>query len=56
MNDEGLIKNQIRTNIAQSGSEKFSGSAEPGVQTLRKQVLYQLHDPAREWPLGSPGW
>jgi hypothetical protein len=39
---EALIKDRIRTIIAQSDPEKLMGSAEPGLETLRRQVKYQL--------------
>ena len=39
---EALIKDRVRTIIAQSDPEKLMGSAEPGLETLRRQVKYQL--------------
>ena len=39
---EALIKDRIRTIIAQSDPEKLAGGSEPGLETLRRQVKYQL--------------
>lgn len=39
---EALIKDRIRTIIAQSDPEKLTGGSEPGLETLRRQVKYQL--------------
>jgi len=39
---EGLIKDRVRTIIAQSDPEKLVGGSEPGLETLRRQVKYQL--------------
>ena len=39
---EALIKDRIRTIIAQSDPEKLTGGVEPGLETLRRQVKYQL--------------
>jgi flagellar basal body-associated protein FliL len=41
---EALIKDRVRTIIAQSDPEKLLGSAEPGLETLRRQVKYQLDE------------
>jgi flagellar basal body-associated protein FliL len=41
---EPLIQDRIRTIIAQSDPEKLSGGAEPGLETLRRQVKYQLDE------------
>jgi flagellar basal body-associated protein FliL len=41
---EGLIKDRIRTIIAQSDPEKLGGGSEPGLETLRRQVKYQLDE------------
>ncbi len=41
---EALIKDRIRTIIAQSDPEKLGGQAEPGLETLRRQVKYQLDE------------
>ncbi len=38
-----LLKDRIRTIIAQSDPEKL-GAAEPGLETLRRQVKYQLEE------------
>ena len=37
-----LIRDRIRTIIAQSDPEKLGGGSEPGLETLRRQVKYQL--------------
>jgi flagellar basal body-associated protein FliL len=42
--DEALIKDRIRTIIAQSDPEKLGGGSEPGLETLRRQVKYQLDE------------
>ena len=39
---EALIKDRVRTIIAQSDPEKLAGGTEPGLETLRRQVKYQL--------------
>jgi flagellar basal body-associated protein FliL len=39
-----LIKDRIRTIIAQSDPEKLGGGSEPGLETLRRQVKYQLDE------------
>jgi hypothetical protein len=39
---EALIKDRVRTIIAQADPEKLLGSSEPGLETLRRQVKYQL--------------
>ena len=39
---EALIKDRVRTIIAQSDPEKLAGGSEPGLETLRRQVKYQL--------------
>jgi len=36
--------NRIRTIIAQSDTEKLGGGSEPGLETLRRQVKYQLDE------------
>ncbi|MCC6422437.1 MAG: hypothetical protein IT447_03090 [Phycisphaerales bacterium] len=41
---EALIKDRIRTIIAQSDPEKLGGGGEPGLETLRRQVKYQLDE------------
>ncbi len=38
------IKDRIRTIIAQSDPEKLGGGTEPGLETLRRQVKYQLDE------------
>ena len=39
---EALIKDRVRTIIAQADPEKLVGSSEPGLETLRRQEKYQL--------------
>jgi flagellar basal body-associated protein FliL len=39
-----LIKDRVRTIIAQSDPEKLGGGTEPGLETLRRQVKHQLDD------------
>jgi flagellar basal body-associated protein FliL len=39
-----LIEDRVRTIIAQSDPEKLGGGAEPGLETLRRQVKYQLDE------------
>ena len=39
-----LIKDRVRTIIAQSDPEKLGGGTEPGLETLRRQVKVQLDD------------
>jgi flagellar basal body-associated protein FliL len=39
-----LIQDRIRTIIAQSDPEKLGGGSEPGLETLRRQVKFQLDD------------
>ena len=39
-----MIKDRIRTIIAQSDPEKLGGGSEPGLETLRRQVKYQLDE------------
>jgi flagellar basal body-associated protein FliL len=41
---EALIKDRIRTIIAQSDPEKLGGGSEPGLETLRRQVKHQLEE------------
>jgi len=40
--DKALIEDRIRTIIAESDPEKLGGVSEPGLETLRRQVKYQL--------------
>jgi flagellar basal body-associated protein FliL len=45
LNDRAaLIKDRVRTIIAQSDPEKLGGGSEPGLETLRRQVKYQLDE------------
>jgi flagellar basal body-associated protein FliL len=39
-----LIEDRIRTIIAQSDPEKLQGGSEPGLETLKRQVKYQLDE------------
>ena len=39
---DALIKDRIRTIIATLDPEKLGGGSEPGLETLRRQVKYQL--------------
>ena len=41
---DALIKDRIRTIIAQSDPEKLGGGSEPGLETLRRQIKYQLDE------------
>jgi len=38
------IQDRIRTIIAQSDPEKLGGGSEPGLETLRRQIKYQLDE------------
>ena len=37
-----MIKDRVRTIIAQNDPEKLGGGSEPGLETLRRQVKHQL--------------
>jgi len=50
---EALIKDRIRTIIAQSDPEKLGGGSEPGLETLRRQVKYQLDEIIGEEMIGE---
>ncbi len=39
-----LIRDRIRTIIAESDPEKLGGGSEPGLETFRRQVKYQLDE------------
>jgi flagellar basal body-associated protein FliL len=39
-----LIEDRVRTIIAQSDPDKLGGGSEPGLETLRRQVKYQLDE------------
>ncbi len=41
---DALIKDRVRTIIAQTDPDKLGGGSEPGLETLRRQVKYQLDD------------
>ena len=40
--NKALIEDRVRTIIAESDPEKLGGGSEPGLETLRRQVKYQL--------------
>ncbi|MGA2583230.1 MAG: hypothetical protein ABSG31_08135 [Tepidisphaeraceae bacterium] len=42
--NDALIKDRVRTIIAQSDPDKLGGGAEPGLETLRRQVKFQLDE------------
>jgi flagellar basal body-associated protein FliL len=42
--NEALIQDRVRTIIAQSDPEKLGGGTEPGLETFRRQVKYQLDE------------
>ena len=39
---KALIEDRVRTIIAESDPEKLGGGSEPGLETLRRQIKYQL--------------
>lgn len=39
---DNLIRDKIRTIIAENDPDKLGGGSEPGLETLRRQVKYQL--------------
>lgn len=41
---ESHIKDRIRMIVAQSDPDKLGGGSEPGLETLRRQIKYQLDD------------
>jgi flagellar basal body-associated protein FliL len=41
---DALIRDRIRTIIAQMDPEKLGGGSEPGLETMRRQVKYQLDE------------
>ncbi len=41
---EALIKDRVRTIIAQNDPEKLGGGSEPGLETLRRQIKHQLDE------------
>ncbi len=41
---EATIKDRVRTIIAQSDPDKLGGGSEPGLETLRRQVKFQLDE------------
>jgi flagellar basal body-associated protein FliL len=41
---EALIKDRVRTIIAEMDPDKLGGGSEPGLETLRRQVKFQLDD------------
>lgn len=42
---KALISDRVRTIIAQSDPEKLNGQAEPGLETLKRQIKYELDEP-----------
>jgi flagellar basal body-associated protein FliL len=42
--NKALITDRVRTIMAQSDPEKLGGGSEPGLETLRRQVKYQLDE------------
>jgi flagellar basal body-associated protein FliL len=42
--NEALIKDRVRTIIAQNDPEKLGGGSEPGLETLRRQIKHQLDE------------
>ncbi len=45
---QATITDRVRTIIAMSDSDKLGGGSEPGLETLRRQVKYQLEEIAGE--------
>ena len=41
---EALIKDRVRTIIAESDPDKLGGGSEPGLETLRRQIKFQLDE------------
>jgi flagellar basal body-associated protein FliL len=41
---DALIRDRVRTIVAQMDPEKLGGGSEPGLETLRRQVKYQLDE------------
>jgi len=41
---DALIKDRVRTIIAQSDPDKLGGGSEPGLETLRRQIKYQMDE------------
>jgi len=41
---EALIKDRVRTIIAESDPDKLGGGSEPGLETLRRQMKFQLDE------------
>lgn len=41
---ESMIKDRVRTIIAQSDPSKLGGGDEPGLETLRRQIKHQLEE------------
>lgn len=41
---DALIKDRIRTIIAESDPDKLGGGSEPGLETLRRQIKYQMDE------------
>jgi flagellar basal body-associated protein FliL len=45
---KATIEDRVRTIIAQSDPDKLGGGSEPGLETLRRQVKYQIEEIAGE--------
>jgi len=41
---DALIKDRLRTIIAESDPDKLGGGSEPGLETLRRQIKFQLDE------------
>jgi flagellar basal body-associated protein FliL len=41
---DALIKDRVRTIIAESDPDKLGGGSEPGLETLRRQIKFQLDE------------
>jgi flagellar basal body-associated protein FliL len=41
---DALIKDRVRTSIAESDPDKLGGGSEPGLETLRRQIKFQLDE------------
>ena len=51
---DALIQDRVRTIIAESDPDKLGGGSEPGLETLRRQVKYQLDEYGLPAPMLSP--
>jgi len=50
---EATIKDRVRTIIAQMDPDKLGGGSEPGLETLRRQIKYQLDELSGEDVIGE---